>query len=249
MSKRTAGLVVAASAGIACVAMIATPAFADTTSTPAATSAPTSTSSAHPTRTLAQLQAAAGAKATSDRETKLDAAIAKVTADKYLTSSDRSTILGTLNADLAGMKSSASAIAADTTTTQAEADLKQVFTKYRVYAVALPQARLASAADRLTGTTVPRLTSEQSKLSALLSGKDKAKSTAALQAELGDLSAQLTTASHDASGTASAALAVTPADYDANHAALSSAKTSLESARAAVTKAESDAKAVRQPLK
>ena len=248
MSKRTAGLVVAASAGIACLAMIATPAFADTTSTPAPTSAPASTPSAHAPRTLAQLQAA-GAKATSDRETKLNAAIAKVTADKYLTSSDRSTILGTLNADLAGMKSSASAIAADTTATQAEADLKQVFTKYRVYAVALPQARLVSAADRLTGTTVPRLTSDQSKLSGLLSGKDKGKSTAALQAELSDLTSQLTTASHDASSTASAALAVTPADYDANRAALSSAKTSLESARAAVTKAESDAKAVRQALK
>ncbi len=202
----------------------------------------------HAPKTLAELQAA-GAKATSDRETKLTAAITKVTADKYLTSSDRSTILGTLNADLAGMKSSASTIAGDTTTTQAAADLKQVFSKYRVYAVALPQARAASDADRLTGTTLPKLTTEQSKLSALLSGKDKSKSTAALQADLTDMSSQISTASHDAGGAAAAALAVTPAAYDANHSALSSVKSSLDSARTAVKKAQSDATAIRQALK
>ncbi len=161
----------------------------------------------------------------------------------------RSTILGTLNADLAGMKSSASTIAADTTTTQAAADLKEVFTKYRVYAVALPQARLASDADRLTSTVLPKLTAEQSKLSGLLSAKDKSKSTAALQADLADMTAQISTASHDAGGAAAAALAVTPAAYDANHSALSPVKSSLESARSAVKKAQSDAKAIRQALK
>ncbi len=244
MPARITGLVVAAAVGITGLALIGTPAFADTTSTPT----PSPSAKAHAPRTLAEIQAA-GAKATSDRETKLSAAIAKVTADKTLTSSDRSTILGTLNADLAAMKSSASAIAGDTTTTQAEADLKAVYSKYRVYAVALPQARLASDADRLTGTTLPKLTKEQSTLAGLLSGKDKAKSTAALQSDLSDLSAQIATASHDATGQASAALAVTPAAYDSNHSALSSVKSSLQSARAAAKKAEADAKAIRQALK
>ncbi|MBN9629780.1 MAG: hypothetical protein J0I18_04100, partial [Actinobacteria bacterium] len=130
-----------------------------------------------------------------------------------------------------------------------EADLKAVYSKYRVYAVALPQARLASEADRLTGTTLPKLTKEQSTLAGLLSGKDKAKSTAALQADLSDLSAQIATASHDATGQASAPLAVTPAAYDSNHSALSTVKSSLQSARAAAKKAETDAKAIRQALK
>ncbi|MEN2742297.1 hypothetical protein ABCS02_31340 [Microbacterium sp. X-17] len=242
MSRRSIGIITAATAGIACAALIGGPAFADTP-----TPTPTPTAS-HAPKTLAQLQAA-GAKATSDRETKLTAAITKVNADTTLTSSDKSTILATLNADLAAMKSSASAIAADTTTTQAAADLKKVFTSYRVDAVALPQARLASDADRLTGTTIPKLTKEQSTLAGLLSGKDKAKSTSALQSDLSDLSAQLSTASHDASGVAAAALAVTPASYDSNHSALSSAKSSLTSARAAVKKAEGDAKAVREALK
>lgn len=246
MSKRTAGLVAAATAGIACVALVGTAAFADTPA-PAPSATP-SASSSHAPKTLAEIQAA-GAKATSAREAKLTSAITTVTADKYLTSSDRSTILGTLTADLAAMKASASTIAADTTAIQAASDLKDVFTKYRVYAVALPQARLVSQADRLTGTTLPRLTAVESKLSGLLAGKDKAKSTSAIESELNDLDAQLATASKDASGAASAALAVTPADYDANHSALSPVKSALQSARAAVKKARSDVKAIRHALK
>lgn len=246
MPTRITGLVVAAATGITGLALIGTPAFADTAPTPTPT--PGASAKTHAPRTLAELQAA-GAKATSDRETKLTAAIAKVTGDHALSSGDRSTILGTLDADLAAMKASASAIAADTTATQAAADLKTVYTKYRVYAVALPQARLASAADRLTGTTVPKLTKEQSTLAGLLSGKDKAKSTDALQSDLKDMSAQIATASHDASGQAAAALAVTPASYDANHSALSSVKSSLESARTAAKKAADDAKTIRQALK
>ena len=248
MPTRITGLVVAAAAGVTGLALIGSPAFADTTPTPTPSPSPSSTAKAHTPRTLAEVQAA-GAKATGDRETKLSAAITKVTGDKSLSSSDRSTILGTLNADLAAMKSSASAIAADTTITQAEADLKEVYSKYRVYAVALPQARLAADADRLTGTALPKLTKEQSTLAGLLAGKDKAKSTAALQSDLSDMSKQIATASHDASGQASAALAVTPSAYDSNHSALSSVKSSLESARTAAKKAASDAKTIRQALK
>ncbi|MBN9629540.1 MAG: hypothetical protein J0I18_02865, partial [Actinobacteria bacterium] len=109
MPARITGLVVAAAAGITGLALIGTPAFADTTSTPT----PSPSAKAHAPRKLAEIQAA-GAKATGDRETKLSAAITKATADTSLTSGDRSTILGTLNADLAAMKASASAIAGDT---------------------------------------------------------------------------------------------------------------------------------------
>lgn len=243
MSKRSVALLTAATAGIAACALVGAPAFADTPGTPTPTPA-----SSHAPKTLAAIQTA-GAKATSERETKLSAAISTVTNDKYLTSADRSTLLGTLNADLAAMKSSASTIASDTTAAQAAADLKAVYTKYRVFAVALPQARLVSAADRLSGTTVPKLTKEQSRLSGLLTGKDNAKSTSALQSALSDMASQISTASHDSDGAASAALAVTPSTYDSNHSALSSVKSSLTAARAAAKKAQADAKTIRQGLK
>lgn len=244
MSKRSVGLFAATTAGIACLGLVATPAFADTTLTPA----PISSSSSHTPKTLVQIQAAV-AKAASNRETTVTAAISKVTADKYLSSSDRSTILGTLNADLAALKSSASTIAADKTATQAKADVKQAREKYRSYSMAIPQARLVSGADRLAGTALPRLTKKQTKLSGLLSGTDKSKSTAALQADLSDMSSQISAASHDATDAAAAALAAKPSASGSNHTPLSSVKSSLQSARAAIKKAESDAKGIRQALK
>lgn len=246
MSARSLALATVASAGVACLSLLAVPAFADTTPTPSP--APTASSAAHAPKTLAQVQAA-GAKATTDRENKLSAAITKVTADKSLSSSDRSTILGTLNADLAAMKSSAARIAADTTVGQAQTDLKAVFDTYRVLAVALPQARLASDSDRITSSATTTLTKEQATLAGLLSGKDKAKSTAALQADLSDMSSQTKTAAHDADGVDSAALAVTPAAYNANHSVLASEKAAITAARTALTKAKSDAKTIRQALK
>jgi hypothetical protein len=219
------------------------PAFADGTSTPTPSTAKTSAP-----KTLATIQASAKVK-TGDRITKLNAAIAKVTAAKDITSGDRSTILGTLNADLAGMNTVEAKIAADTTVPTAAADYKTIFTTYRVFAVAIPQARLAAAADRITGTTVPRLTDAQTRLSGLLSGKDSSKSTPALQADLADMKTQTAAANTALSGVAAAALAVTPTDFNSNHSALTSIRASVKTAIADVKKAVSDGKTVLAAIK
>ena len=58
---------------------------------------------------------------TSARTAALTTAIAKVTAAKDISATDRSTILATLNADLAGMNTVEAKIAADTTVAAAAA--------------------------------------------------------------------------------------------------------------------------------
>ncbi len=184
---------------------------------------------------LAAIQAA-GAKATGDRITALNAAIPKVTANVALSAADKSTILGTLNNDLAAMHTEASTIAADTTADQASADYKSIFENYRVYAVALPQSAYAAAADDLTDTTLPKLTAAQKSLAALLAGPDAAKSTPALQAQLADMATKISSAQSSVNGVAASALAVTPAAYDANHSI-------LVPIRQAETNALADAKA------
>jgi len=193
--------------------------------------------------TLAEIQASAVTK-TGQRTTSLNSAIAKVTANTYLTATDKSTILGILNADLAGMSTVAAKVAADTTVAQAATDYRTIFTGYRVYAVAIPQAHYAAAADSLTTRAIPRLTKTQQKLSALLSGRDASKSTPALQADLADMTSQIDKASSSLSGLASTALAVTPATYDGNHGVLAPVKASLAIARAALKQARSDAAAI-----
>ena len=188
---------------------------------------------------------AQGAADTSKRITSLTAAITRITAAKGLTDADRTTILGTLNTDLTGMKTLATRIAADTTIEQARADVRSIFTQYRVYAVALPQARIAAEADRLTGMTIPRLQAAASRLASKVS----ASGNSGAQSELADLNTQISTAQGDVSGLAAAALAVTPSDYNGDHSAMTALRSKAKAAAAAVKQAAQDAKSIRQSLK
>ncbi|HEX4444097.1 MAG TPA: hypothetical protein VHZ81_11040 [Galbitalea sp.] len=216
------------------------PAFADSTSP--------STPSAGAGKNLAAIQAAAKTR-TGERIAKLGAAIAKVNAAKGLTSSDRSTILGTLNGDVAGMNTVEAKIAADTTVASAAADFATIFTTYRVYAVALPQARIAAAADRMTETTIPRLSAAQSRLAAALAGKDASKSTPALQADLTDMQSKISAATDALDGVSASALAVTPADFNSNHSVLAAARSSVKTAVTDLKAATADGKTIRTAIK
>jgi hypothetical protein len=196
---------------------------------------------------LAAVQAA-GKAATTARITALDAAIPKVSSNKYLSSGDRSTILGTLNGDLSAMQSLQAKIAADTDVATAKADVQSIYTGYRVYAVAIPQSLYAASADALTDSAIPSLLKAQSALQAALAGPDKSKDTPAIDAQMADLAAQLTTAQTDSAGVSTAALAVTPAAYNANHSVLAGIRTSIKNAGVAAKAASADAKAVRAAL-
>lgn len=230
---------IATSAAIALVAGTCSPALADS---------PTPAPTPHSGRTLAAIQAAAKVK-TSDRITKLNAAITRANSAKGLTSADKATVLATFNADIAGMNTVEAKIQADTDAATAAADFRTIFTTYRVYAVALPQARIAGAADRMTGIAIPRLNTAESKLAAALSGPDSGKSTPALQADLADMQSKIAAATSALNGVAAGALAVTPADFNANHDALSSERAAVKTAATDLNAAETDAKTIRAALK
>lgn len=214
------------------------PAFADGTTTPAPAAG----------KSLSTIQANAKIK-TTDRIGSLNTAIAKITAAKDISSGDRATILATLNGDLSGMNTVEAKVAADTTVASASADYKTIFTTYRVYAIAIPQAHLAGAADRMTSTSIPRLTDAQARLAKALAGPDASKSTPDLQADLTDMSAQIAAATSALSGVAAQALAATPSAYNSNHSALSSVRSAVKGALADVKKASADGKTVLAAIK
>jgi hypothetical protein len=199
-------------------------------------------------RTLLQIQNSASIK-TTERIGALNTAIAKINAAVDITPSDRATILATLNADVAGMNTVEAKIAGDTDIPTAAADYKTIFTTYRVYAVAIPQARFAAAADRMTGGALPKLQAAETKLAALLAGPDAGKSTPTIQAELTDMQNQINAATSGVNGVAAAALAVTPADYNANHDVLSPERSAVESAIGDVKQAAKDGHEIVTALK
>lgn len=205
------------------------------------------------TSTLAAIQAKA-AKAVRQRVGSLNTAIGDINNRKNLTSADRTAVLQLLNGDLSAMNTLGAKIAADTTVSQARTDYQSIFTNYRVYALALPQARLVAATDDVTAGVVPRLTDAQSRLQALLSGKDSSKNTPAVQASMTDLANQIngTTAATSGPGTnglAATILAYTPAQWNANHSLLDPAHSQIQTARRDAKAGRADVKSVIQAIK
>lgn len=235
----TAGAITASAAG----------AFAATPS-PTTSAEPTTTSShrSHLGKdaTLQQIQAAA-TSATGTRIGKLNAAITQVNADKTLTSSDRSTLLSTLQGDLAGMQQLQAKIAADSTASQARTDYTTIFRQYRVLAVALPQERIVREADRTTTTALPRLQAAEQKRSTQLE-KQQAKDTATAKAALADLQQQITAVQSNAQGLDAAALAVTPAQFNQSHSAITDVRSKAKALRTAEKAAQKDIHTIRQAL-
>jgi hypothetical protein len=209
--------------------------------TPAALAASPSASAAtaNTAVVLSNIKAKAAA-AISLRESALQATISAVNANHSLTTGDRATVLATLNNDVAGLNALGPVIQADTTVVQATADYRSIFLNFRVFALALPQTRLAAAADDLTGTVIPHLTDAQTRLAALLAGPESAKDTPAVQAAMADLGKQISAITSDTSGLASQVLSYHPADWNANPTILAQPRADLVSARAAAIQARAD---------
>lgn len=256
ITKLLAGPAVAvALAAVVPTAAGATPMSLAAGSAPSSTTAPkaraastiASTSSAN-TAALAVVKAKAAA-AISVRDSALGAAIAAVNANHSLTAADKATVLGTLNGDLSGLNALASTVQADPTLPLASADYTAIFLNFRVFALALPQARLAASADDLTGTVVPHLSDAESRLASLLSGAEAGKDTSAVKAAMADLAKQISSVTTDTSGVAAQVLAYHPGDWNANHAILDQPRASLLAARAAAVQARTDITTVVAALK
>ena len=262
MSRITKRAIVAAAIGVCGSAALAVPAWAAGTSpnspAPARTAIATSTLPLNSTPAVTRAQAAANTTATikaraaaaiSGRLTSLHSAISAVDANGVLTSADKTSLLGTLNGDVSGLTTLGLRIQGDATVAQAMSDYRSIFLNYRVYALALPQVRLAAATDDITGGVLPRVTDAQAKLSTMLAAADPAKDTASVKAEMSNLAFQIQTVTSMTSGLSAKILAYTPAEYDANHALLSGTRQTLLTARADIAMARMDIQSVLAGLK
>jgi hypothetical protein len=229
-------------AAMALSAVFAGAAFADTGSSS------TATSTSRDANALAALKQRA-ATAINVRVSSLQRAIAAVDANSHLTSSDKTTVLNTLNGDITGLQNLAPKIQADATLPPARADYRIIFTGYRVFALALPQTRLAAAVDDITGGVLPRLTDADQKLTGLLAGTDAAKNSPTVQAAMADLSKQISAITSLTSGLPAPVLAITPAQWDANPTILSGYRPKVIATRADVRAARQDIRTVLQALK
>ena len=207
---------------------------------------PSARSTATP-RTLSSVQAL-GAAETAARISALDTAISRVTANAYLSATDKDHILGTLNGDRSAMVTIAGKIAADTDLAVAITDHRSIFSGYRVFAVAIAQSRYAAAAAALGDAAIPALRAAQATLAAAIAGPLASKDTPSIAAAMADLAAQIQSVQQSISGVSAFALSVTPDQFNANRAILAPTRASVKTAIAAAKKARADVASVKAAL-
>jgi hypothetical protein len=213
----------------------------------AAPSAPTPPTVTVPD-TLPAIQTA-GDRATANRIAALNRTIPSITRNDCLTADDQAQILATLNAALDGMTTLRDEIANATDAPTAAAAYRSVFEDWRVYGVAIPQSLYAASADCLVNRAIPALLTAQEKLQAALDGPYADRVTPEIEADMAELANQISIAQTNVDGVAAAALAVTPADYNADPAVLAPAKVSITTATSAARLARLSAQNVVEALR
>ncbi len=181
-----------------------------------------------------------GAAEIDRRVTNLTAANAKLASSAKLTPADKTALSGQVNDELTALTQLRAKLTADTDLATARTDVQSIVTDYRVYVLMLPKARLVAAVDRLI-VTQGDLTSLSARLKTKIdAAKAAGKDTTAMQASLTDLDAKVAASKAITDGMVASLLAIKPADYNANHAALTTYRQSLGTAQSDLKGARAD---------
>lgn len=161
----------------------------------------------------------------------------RIAAMKRVSSSFKSDLDATVAAEIAKLESLAAKIAASTNGEEIKTDVQSITRSYRVFALVMPKASIAAAADRLV-TMSATLSEVGGKLKtrideATAQGKDVAEATSLLS-ELAD---KITSANTHAKAAVDGTAALTPdegdkAKQEANKAALQKARDELKAGHA-----------------
>lgn len=191
-----------------------------------------------PSKQLARLEAKA-LKAITARVNVLSSAMAKVQADSFL-GADGTTLVNQMQADINGLRQLEATMISSPSLQQAVPDFATVFTGYRVYHLVLPVARLVVATDFLDNVQLADLKQDVADLQAYVNSYNQSY----LAPLFSDAQAQLSSATAATSGLTAQLLSYTPAQWDANHALLSTAYTNVHKAERAAKSAQHDTKKI-----
>ena len=147
---------------------------------------------------------------------------------------DRAALITQLQEQINGLTSLSARIQGDTDEATLRADAQRIVTDYRVYLLTIPKARGILVAD-IQLAAADRLTRIADRLA---SDIDQARGdTTEAQADLALLQSKLATVSGAVPPLPAGLLALQPAGYPANHAALEQARQSLRTSRSALSEA------------
>lgn len=177
----------------------------------------------------------------------------KIQAMTKVSDSVKSSIGGTVTAEIGDLTSLKGKIDTDADIDALKTDIKSITQSYRIFMLVIPQGRITVAADKVN-TVGASLTDLAGKLQTRISAAQSAGTdVTAMNTSLSDMNAKVTDASVQANAAVSAVASLTPDNGDktkmqSNNAALKDARAKLKAAATDIEAARKDAHSIAQAL-
>ncbi len=207
------------------------------------------------TRTKAMTAAIAKAdKEIARRIAALNDANTRVQAMQQVTPAFKQNLATTIQAQVAALGTLQAKIDADTDLATLKTDIQSITSSYRIFALVLPQVRIAAMADREVALATMLNTLGIKLQARIASAQSAGQDTTALSAALADMSSKLSNASSQAQAAVSATASLPPDNGDktvmaSNNAAIKTARTNLISAQKDLQAARKDVDVILKGLK
>lgn len=174
---------------------------------------------------------ASGRKMIGERLKVLAGLTAGTHASTTLTDDDRVALLTLMSTDRSGLTGLAHRIEVDSDLKTLEADIKSIYTDYRIYDLLIPKIDLVMAADALSVATTKLDTSGHRIAELIASAKASGRDTTEAQIALAGVFSHNDAARARVTGVSADLLSLTTADYPGSAATLAADRGSIEDAR------------------
>ncbi len=188
-------------------------------------------------------------RANAELQRRVDAIVAinaRVQAMQQVTPSFKQSLANAIQTQTSAFQALDSKIQADTDAATLKTDVQSIAQSYRVYALVLPQIRIAAAADRSVAISVMMQTLGNKLAARIQAAGDAGADVKALQAALNDLATKITDANTQAQTSVSSTASLAPDNGDSTQMAANT--TALKAARANLKTIASDLKAARADI-
>lgn len=183
------------------------------------------------------------------RLTMLNTLTSKINAATKLTASDKATLSNEVDTTISGLTSLKTTLDTETSLTAARADVQNIYTEYRVYALVAPKIALVKVADDQQ-VVEAKLTALAQKLQTRITTLQQAgKDVTSLQSSLTDMNNKIAAAQAVSSQIQAKVINLQPTDYNSDHAILSGDRDQLKTAHEDNQAAYNDAKTIIAALK
>lgn len=176
----------------------------------------------------------------------LNKLLARINGFKNVSAEGKAALTTSLQAEISAMMDLKARIDTNTSTSSIRDDVKSIGKDYRIFALIIPQAQMAAAADRV-GTIVTSINTVVGKLQTRVSANATLKTNATILADIADISAKTADANVQAQTAVSATANLQPDKGDKTVMASNLAK--LKDAHAQIQAAQKDLQIAQKDLK